>query len=123
MDDVSWTPVDKVSQILAELVLQDSGSEIPLITYHHLENPKSCKWSSLVPAIQQYYSHQTDPTYPTLNEVPTATKIKVVTFEDWVKTLEASGEAKNVDVAKIPGLKLQEFYQGLAQSISNTQRL
>lgn len=107
-----------LSQILVELVLQDSDHETLWTKYYHFDNPRSCKWSSLVPVIQQYFSRPQS----TDGEV-TGKKLKAVSFEDWVKELEGSGERKELNTTKNPGLKLLGFYEGLGRRSGYTAKL
>ena len=118
LDDIRWTPVDILSDILVELVLQSLENETALTEYYHLDNPESCQWSSLVPVIQQYFSRLSSP-----DGGVTEGKLKVVSFKDWVNALEESGRQKEVDVTKNPALKLLPFYAELSGGSGYAARL
>ena len=118
LGEVSWTPVDRLSQILVELALHDSQQE--RTCYYHLDNPKSCSWSSLVPVIQRYFVHSSAHTN---DDTPRARSLKVVSLADWINGLEEFEEAKEADMAKVPALKLLDFYKALDQGVGNSARL
>lgn len=113
MNDVSWTPVDLLSKIIIELILGNRETEKIWTTYYHLDNPKSCKWSSVVPVIQEYFASSDGSSKSIYGKIK-AVKLQVVSFEGWVEKLEESAKQKEVDVTKNPGLKLLEFYQGMS---------
>lgn len=118
MDEVSWTPVDTLSRILVELVLQTSKTETAWTKYYHLENPNTCQWSSLVPVIQQYFSRS-----PSINGEITTGELKAVSLDSWIKALEESGGQKEMDISKNPALKLLRFYEELAKTSGHTVKL
>ena len=114
MDEVSWIPVDVLSNIMTELMMKDSDTSISPTKYYHLENPRSCKWSSLVPVVQEYFLNSKE-----TEGCMAAKKLKSVSFKAWVQELEKSGSEKGLDVAKNPAIKLLEFYQGMSREEKN----
>jgi hypothetical protein len=100
---------------VVELVLQTSEKYTPYAKYYHFDNPRSCKWSSLVPVIQQCLANA-GKAAQAIDSNTTNTEPKAVGFPDWVKALEGSGKQSDGDIRKNPGLKLLEFYKGLSQS-------
>ena len=123
MDDISWTPVDRMGQILTDLVRHDSREGGTWTKYYHLENPNSCKWSLLVPLIQEHFSHANNTTQPTNGQHTTATELRSVSLKEWLSALEESSEEEGADPAKNPGLVLLGFYKGLNQSDSVAAKL
>jgi hypothetical protein len=112
MGDVSWTPLDMLSRIMVELMLRDYELEETWTKFHHLDNPKSCEWSSLVPVVQEYFSFS-DTMAQKPNEGVEDKMPRIVDFGDWVQILNESGQQKDMNLKKNPGLKLLEFYQSL----------
>ena len=112
MGDVSWTPVDILSQIMVELMLRDYELEETWTIFHHLDNPKSCEWSSLVPVVQEYFS-SSNTVAQKANERVEDKMPRIVNFGEWVQILKESDQQKVMDLEKNPGLKLLEFYQSL----------
>ena len=99
---IDWFPVDTMADTLVELAI--SGVNDPPSTLHvyNLANPTPVPYSSLLPAIMERMPHGT----------------KVVSFQEWVKALGESAEAsgQQPDTVRNPGLKLLEFYEGIAHS-------
>jgi hypothetical protein len=96
-------------------MLNDSQTSTIWTKYYHLDNPKSCKWSSLVPVVQEHFSTSGNTKTQTNGEMKKRA-LKAVSFDEWVELLEESGRDFNVDVTKNPGLKLLEFYQGMCKA-------
>jgi hypothetical protein len=103
-DSVTWVPVDILAAIIVELVCKDCLPELKdkkteaWTKYYHLENPHTVKWSTLVPAVQEYFAEE---------------KLQVISMDDWVDKLEASGKEQDADASQNPGLKLLGMYKGL----------
>ncbi|KAL0937767.1 nonribosomal peptide synthetase [Colletotrichum truncatum] len=100
MDMVNWTPIEGI----ANLILEVSGISEPvplheISGYFHGVNPRTVEWEKLADAVKSFYGDD---------------RIKkVVPFSEWVRALEDSTVSSN-DVDKNPGVKLLDFYQGLA---------
>lgn len=96
-------------------MLNDSQSSTIWTKYYHLDNPKSSKWSSLVPVVQEQFSSPGN-TEPQTNGELEKRALKAVSFDEWVELLEESGRDSNVDVTKNPGLKLLDFYKAMCKA-------
>ncbi|KXH49398.1 thioester reductase domain-containing protein [Colletotrichum nymphaeae SA-01] len=100
MATVNWTPIEGI----ANLILEVSGiaAPVPLENingYFHGVNPRTVPWETLAEAVREFYGD--------------GVIKKLVTFKEWVELLENS-TATTDDVDKNPGIKLLDFYQGLA---------
>ncbi|KAF0318408.1 Non-canonical non-ribosomal peptide synthetase [Colletotrichum sp. SAR11_59] len=98
---VNWTPIEGI----ASLILEVSGiaEPVPLQNirgYFHGVNPRTVEWEKLAEAVKSFYGDRIK---------------RVVSFKEWVKALEESASSTD-DVDKNPGVKLLDFYQGLAYS-------
>ena len=51
-----------------------------------------------MPAVQEYFAEE---------------KLQVISMDDWVDKLEASGKEQDADASQNPGLKLLGMYKGL----------
>lgn len=100
-DTVDWVPTDTAAQVLVDLVFSRLRTQTtnPLDAFH-LVNPQVVSWSELVPAIRDFY-HQS------------GTEIEVVEFQNWLETLKKLPMTQE-QVQKVPGLKLLDFYEGMA---------
>ncbi|KAF4780619.1 thioester reductase domain-containing protein [Colletotrichum scovillei] len=100
MATVNWTPIEGI----ANLILEVSGIAAPVPLekingYFHGVNPRTVPWETLAEAVREFYGD--------------GVIRKLVTFKEWVELLENS-TATTDDVDKNPGIKLLDFYQGLA---------
>ncbi|KXH35137.1 thioester reductase domain-containing protein [Colletotrichum simmondsii] len=100
MATVNWTPIEGI----ANLILEVSGIAAPVPLekingYFHGVNPRTVPWETLAEAVREFYGD--------------GVIKKLVTFKEWVELLENS-TATTDDVDKNPGIKLLDFYQGLA---------
>jgi thioester reductase-like protein len=99
MDIVDWVPVDYCARIVTELADASGDTKnSAAANYYHLANPRHAKWSDLVTSILEHISG-----------------LKTVSFEDWVRALRQSSE-KTEDFSRNPGVKLLEFYEGMAEA-------
>ena len=104
---MTWVPVDILAAIIVELVCKDclpdqkDGKNEPWTKYYHLEDPHNVKWSTLVPVVQEYFAKE---------------KLQVVSLDEWVDKLEASGKVHDADATQNPGLKLLGMYEGLKRA-------
>ncbi|KAI3541377.1 thioester reductase domain-containing protein [Colletotrichum abscissum] len=100
MATVNWTPIEGI----ANLILEVSGIAAPVPLekingYFHGVNPRTVPWETLAEAVREFYGD--------------GVIKKLVSFKEWVELLENS-TATTDDVDKNPGIKLLDFYQGLA---------
>ncbi|GJC82972.1 non-canonical non-ribosomal peptide synthetase FUB8 [Colletotrichum liriopes] len=101
MTTVNWTPIEGI----ANLILEVSGiaTPVPLQNvngYFHGVNPRTVPWEKLAEAVKSYYGDNIK---------------KLVPFKEWVQALEESASSTD-DMDKNPGIKLLDFYQGLASA-------
>ena len=103
MDTVDWVPVDAAAKVLLELsfnTLVDEKVSKDKLSFYHLVNPKTETWQNLVSVVQEHFDQS-------------HTRLEIVEFSDWVETLKRMPMSKD-NAAQVPGLKLLDFYEGLA---------
>ncbi|KAK2045229.1 thioester reductase domain-containing protein [Colletotrichum somersetense] len=101
---VDWTPIEGI----ANLILEVAGVAAPLPLeaingYFHGVNPRTVPWGELVGSVRSYYGDSIR---------------EVVPFAEWVRILEESAGSAD-DIGKNPGVKLLDFYKGLASAGSH----
>jgi len=103
-DEVRWTPVDDVAQIVVEMIQTstrfDHGQA--WTEYCNLVNPQCGQWRDLVPTIQRHLEESDERRRP----------VQVVPFSHWLGALQASAEEGDGAVDN-SGIKLLDFYQTL----------
>jgi thioester reductase-like protein len=103
--DVRWVPVDRVAEIVRDLVVGDclslgkEGNEA-WTRYYHVCNPREGNWGDLVGIVKSYLERKL------------GKEVKVVGFGEWVERLEDS-VGKEEDVERNLGVKLLNFYRGM----------
>ncbi|GAB7340817.1 hypothetical protein MBLNU457_7181t1 [Dothideomycetes sp. NU457] len=103
MDTVDWVPVDAAAKVLLELsfnTLAERKASKENLSVYHLVNPKTEVWQNIVPIVQEYFDQ-------------THTRLEIVEYSDWLETLKKMPMSKE-NAARVPGLKLLDFYEGLA---------
>ena len=101
-DTIDWVPVDAMATIIVELAAH--GLHLPTekdaawTNCYNLVNPTPTTWSSVIPAVQAHLPENT----------------KVVPYAEWLEALRESAAQDDADPVKNPGIKLLEFYEGLA---------
>ncbi|CAK1358177.1 unnamed protein product [Cercospora beticola] len=101
-DTVDWVPMDLAAQAVVEMALARAHDPAGLdIT--HLSNPRTASWKALIPAVREALERET------------GRKMAVVPFREWLEALRAS-PVTPAEIEKKPGLKLLEFYEGMASS-------
>lgn len=122
MDTVSWVPVDITASIIVDLVLANasddhnpsssSSSAVPSNVHHYnLVNPYPGAWHALIPPVIQYFQDGSKRT----TDAKKSDSIEPVPFTTWLSALQASAALGTEDVAKNPGIKLLDFYKGMAE--------
>ncbi|CAH0044772.1 unnamed protein product [Clonostachys solani] len=101
MNMIDWVPVDKLSQIISEIV-QHEYKQSPSSLVYNLVNPRQGKWDELVTQIQEAWK-------------PAMTR--AVPFQDWLELLND----QRIDLEKFPALRIPEFYQGLAEDAESCE--
>ncbi|KAF7586115.1 hypothetical protein BBP40_009428 [Aspergillus hancockii] len=96
---IDWVPVDTLAKIVAEILptRRTNLDQVPN-AFFHLMNPNHTTWSSLIPAIEVKYN------------------TKTVSFDEWIKELEAIKNPSDQDIRDKPALKLLDFYRGLTSA-------
>ncbi|KAL3473530.1 hypothetical protein BJX99DRAFT_272294 [Aspergillus californicus] len=99
--EVDWIAVDTLAKITIEILLtrRSTLTTTPHAVFH-LMNPTRTPWSSLIPAIQERYT--------------TESQLQIVSLPDWVTELEKIQDLSAQEVADKPALKLLSFFQALA---------
>ncbi len=97
-----------------DLVLANAAAT-PTIHHYNLVNPTPGVWSTLLPTITQYFTKTTT----TAQNNP----IEPVPFPAWLSALRASAALGTEDVAKNPGIKLLDFYEGMDAGGSDAEAM
>ena len=103
LDTVDWMPVDAAANVLLELAfntLIDEKASKDKLSFYHLVNPRTETWQNLVSVVQKHFDQS-------------HTTLEILDFLDWVETLKKIPVTKE-NAARVPGLKLLDFYEGLA---------
>ncbi|KAK3196257.1 putative secondary metabolism biosynthetic enzyme [Lecanicillium sp. MT-2017a] len=97
MDDVDWVPVDRLADIVTELLLskQDDGS----MAFHHVVNPVRKPWKEVMSVVKE--------------KLPSAEPVNI---DKWTLRLEQSAEemADASDVGDNPAVKLLPVFLDVA---------
>lgn len=112
-DAVDWVPMDLAGRSVVDISQSRTKQAHDLsetLSVAHLVNPREVGWSKLVPAVKQSL------------EAETSHEVKVVSFRTWLDTLASSPRTKE-EVEKKPGVKLIDFYEGLASDAGGLPRL
>ncbi|KAI1298346.1 hypothetical protein F5Y03DRAFT_269448 [Xylaria venustula] len=89
--EVNWVPVDKLGNIVSELISTTSSKNGKPFTVYNIVNPSVTPWDDLLPALE--------------NVAPT-----VVEASEWLDRLENSDKGHHL-ISQNPGLKLIDFYR------------
>lgn len=109
-DVVDWVPVDTAAQIIVDIVHSRARTQADQkLDVFHLVNPETASWEQLVPAVQEYYA-------------ASGTEIEAVDFKNWISALKALPMTQE-EMQRVPGLKLLDFYEGLASAQGGLPRL
>jgi hypothetical protein len=112
-DIVDWVPTDAAAQVLLDICetrLQTQEKQ-KWDTFHFV-NPAITHWKALVPAIVEFYAGQSS----------SSSAMKIVEFSDWLRTLQSLPVTES-NMKEVPGIKLLDFYQGLAQEEGSLPRM
>ena len=99
LDRINWLPVNKVSQIIEEIIVHDmtkenEGASAAALRVYNLANPQPVDWKELLPCIQQ-----------TLCERP-----KLVPFREWIFELKGRDTGPEA-VRLLPALKILDYLE------------
>ncbi|TKX20647.1 AMP-binding enzyme-like protein 1 [Elsinoe australis] len=103
MDVVDWVPVDVAARVMVELATGEKVDEKMVderAGIFHLVNPKTVSWQELCPVVQEYYKGK-------------GVDLEAVGFGEWLEALKKV-PATREDAERVPGVKLVDFYEGLA---------
>ncbi|PPJ56509.1 hypothetical protein CBER1_03931 [Cercospora berteroae] len=101
-DTVDWVPMDLAARAVVEIALaraQDSAG----LDVTHVSNPRTVSWKALIPAVRDALQRET------------GREMAVVPLREWLEALRAS-PITPAEIEKKPGLKLLEFYEGMASA-------
>ncbi|KAI5273178.1 acetyl-CoA synthetase-like protein [Aureobasidium subglaciale] len=109
-DIVDWVPTDAAAKILVDLTRTRLRTQaVKKLDTFHLVNPSITQWQNLVPSVVDFYASQ-------------GIEIKIVEFRHWLDELKKLEMTEEV-VGKVPGLKLMDFYEGLAVEEGSLPRM
>ncbi|KAI5253455.1 acetyl-CoA synthetase-like protein [Aureobasidium subglaciale] len=109
-DIVDWVPTDAAAKILIDLTRTRLRTQaVKKLDTFHLVNFSITQWQDLVPDVVDFYASR-------------GTEIEIVEFRDWLDGLSKLEMTEEV-VGKVPGLKLMDFYEGLAVEEGSLPRM
>ncbi|TGJ81947.1 hypothetical protein E0Z10_g6815 [Xylaria hypoxylon] len=88
---VNWVPVDKLGNIVSELISATSNDGYDAFTVYNIVNPTVSPWEDLLPALERVAPEVVEPS-------------------DWLTRLENSDKGHHL-INQNPGLKLVDFYK------------
>lgn len=111
---VDWIPVDKLPNILLEILRYSSEQSDPTESVsgtqvYHVVNPSSTSWSKLAPEALSCYPYNIE--------------IRPVPFEEWVEILKNVTETVFADTGKIPAAKLLDFFKRAVHDSADSRML
>jgi thioester reductase-like protein len=107
---VDWIPVDVAAKSISEVLLSSAKSqpeEENKYSVHNVVNPHSIPWTDLVTMLQASSSN--------------SGKLEVVSMTEWVSRLSALSSTLSPD--ELPGLKLLQFFEIMAESEGEGEQL
>lgn len=101
MNQVDWTPVEKIASLVLEVVGVAQATDTQDISgYYHGVNPSQTTWQTIAPAIQAFYGK---------------TRLaELVSFKEWVARLEKTQSEDMRAMNANPGIKLLDTYKGMS---------
>jgi thioester reductase-like protein len=108
MNRIDWVPVDLLSEVLADLALNERDASGSVEVFHpHNLHPQP--WLSILPAVQKELSSGRDK------------ELEIISLGEWIvrvrRDMEEKGRAQDTDLETLlrlnPAVKLLDFYQGL----------
>jgi thioester reductase-like protein/acyl-coenzyme A synthetase/AMP-(fatty) acid ligase len=119
-DIVDWVPTDAAAKVLLDIceTRLQTQEERKLDTFH-LVNPQITHWKGLVPAIVDFYSGSPASSGSASSS---SAEMKIVEFSDWLQALQSLPVTEE-NMRQVPGIKLLDFYQGLAQEEGSLPRM
>ncbi|KAI1409283.1 hypothetical protein F5Y13DRAFT_203712 [Hypoxylon sp. FL1857] len=90
--EINWVPVDKLGDIVAEIVCIISQRDSAKFLVYNVVNPKTTSWDALLPALKAMGP------------------LAVVSAPEWIDRLEKSEKGPHI-IAKNPAAKIFDFYK------------
>ncbi|KAH8193913.1 hypothetical protein TruAng_011919 [Truncatella angustata] len=101
MDQVDWTPVERIASLVLEVIgVAQHVDPKDISGYYHGVNPSPNAWSNIAPAIQEFYGQDRLP--------------ELISFTEWVERLEKTQSEDMRAMDDNPGIKLLDTYKGMA---------
>jgi len=102
LGSIGWAPVEDI----ANIILETSGVAVSrpkekLTGYFHAINPSPVDWSSLIPAVREFYGERIQ---------------KIISLEEWISALEKS-QIKTLNIEQNPAVKLLDTYRSAAKGV------
>ncbi|ROV87840.1 hypothetical protein VMCG_10544 [Cytospora schulzeri] len=94
---VDWIPVDDLATILENVILHQPASDSEIPEFFNVVS-EGQSWNMLIDVLRGL-----DPTMVS----------EIVSLPDWVNRLRQLSDSGSADVAKLPALRLLDFYEGL----------
>jgi thioester reductase-like protein len=99
LDNVDWIPMDILAAVVIELSTPSPSICGDSLQVYHVINPSTTPWADLVPAIQTRLGIES-----------------TVSMEEWVKELESLDLKDKEVVAKMPAVKILDFFRDMVGS-------
>ncbi|KAL0258295.1 putative NRPS-like protein biosynthetic cluster [Diplodia seriata] len=106
-DLVDWVPMDAAGRTVVEVSLAKVREherivegEVDRLDVFHVQNPRAARWEELVPVIREWYGAR-------------GRVVEAVDFDEWLDELRRVPLTDADQVARKPGVKLIDFYDGL----------
>lgn len=96
MDNIDWIPMDVLAEVVSELSSPCSSNSGTDLQVYHVINPSMTPWAELVPAVQERLRIE-----------------NTVSMEDWVRELEGLDLKDKKVVAKMPAVKILDFFRDM----------
>ncbi|OJJ47403.1 hypothetical protein ASPZODRAFT_16084 [Penicilliopsis zonata CBS 506.65] len=93
---VDWLPIDTAAQIIADVIQTRVADPRPGLTVYHVVNPLPVDWRILS------------------GVVAGACQAKVVSLDDWIRSISQRITSLDIDVDDVPAAQLLDFFRGLA---------
>lgn len=103
---VDWIPVDVVSNIVAELSLNDVRNPAATPRYYNVVNPHPVHWQDFIPSLKQSCGPEA----------------QVVALKEWIERLRKFDANDATELASKPALKMLDFYAMTAASSGGAAR-
>lgn len=93
---IDWIPIDALSTIIMDIIYD--ARRYDNTRFYNIVNPHQTSWSSLVAPIKSCYG----------------SAIRETSIVDWIEAIKHASHNPELKVAKIPALKILDFFESLA---------